>query len=149
MAQSLEQDTRESSDSPTMATQATNHDQEGFGKGENNEEPTKTGRQDEPEEMEVKAATVITPKEWRYLHNQWLHSIMWAAMGDKVHPDIPNLADYKYTPQTAPDYEIKVEPPRDHVIRYDLCIKVAVGENQVELFHQAFCKWYLKVKEAD
>jgi len=35
------------------------------------------------------------------------------------------------------------------VIRYDLCIKVTAGKNQVKLFHQAFCKWYLKVKEAD
>jgi len=30
-----------------------------------------------------------------------------------------------------------------------LHIKVTARENQVELFHQAFCKWYLKVKEAD
>jgi len=26
---------------------------------------------------------------------------------------------------------------------------VEAGENQVELFHEAFCKWYLKVQEAD
>jgi len=96
-----------------------------------------------------KEPTAILPKEWRYLHNHWLQGIMWAVMGDKAHPDISNLADYKYMPRAAPDYEIKVDPPHEHVIRYDLRIKVATGENQVELFHQAFCKWYLKVKEAN
>jgi len=74
---------------------------------------------------------------------------MPVAMGDKEHPDIPNLVDYRYTPCTALDHEIKVDPLCKHVIRYNLCIKVAAGENQVELFHQAFCKWYLKVKDAD
>jgi len=69
---------------------------------------------------EITAPTVISPKEWRYLHNQWLHGIMWAAMGNKAHPDIPNLAEYKYTPRAAPDYKIKVDPPHNHVIRYDL-----------------------------
>jgi len=111
MAQSSEHDTRESLVSPTTDTQATNPDQEGVGKVENNKEPTKTGWQDDQKEMEITAAMVISPKEWRYLHNQRLHSIMRAAMGDQAHPNIPNLADYKYTPRAAPDYEIKVEPP--------------------------------------
>jgi len=93
--------------------------------------------------------TAISPKEWRYLHNQWLQSVMRAAMGNTAHPEIPNLADYKYKKRDEPDYEIEVEPPRVYVSCYDLRIKVAAGENQVELFHQAFCKWYLKVKEAD
>ncbi len=93
--------------------------------------------------------TAISPKEWWYLHNQWLQSAMRAAMGDMAHPEIPNLANYKYKQRDEPDYEIEVEPPRAYVYHYDLRIKVATRENQVELFHQAFCKWYLKVKEAD
>jgi len=132
-----------------MDTQATNSDQEGISKVACNEVLTDTLPMDNQTAMAIKAPMVISPKEWCYLHNQWLYGIMQAAMGDKVHPNIPNLAEYKYTPHTAPDYEIKVEPPCDHVIRYDLRIKVAAGKNQVELFHQAFCKWYLKVKEAD
>jgi len=32
---------------------------------------------------------------------------------------------------------------------YDLQIKVVTRENQVKLFHQTFCKWYLKVREVD
>jgi len=28
-------------------------------------------------------------------------------------------------------------------------IKVPVGKNQVEHFHQAFCTWYVKLREAD
>jgi len=83
IAQSSKQDTRESSVSSTTDTQATNPDQEKLGKVENNGEPTETGRQDNHKEMEIKAAMVISPKEWRYLHNQWLHSIMQAAMGIK------------------------------------------------------------------
>jgi len=35
------------------------------------------------------------------------------------------------------------------LIFFDLCIKAAVGGNQVDLFHQAFCKWYLKLCKAD
>jgi len=69
MPQSSEQDTNESSVRPTTDTQATNPDQEGVGTVENNEEPTKTGRQDDHQEMEITAAMVISPKEWRYLHN--------------------------------------------------------------------------------
>jgi len=69
--------------------------------------------------------------------------------GDTAHPVIPNLADYKYKKRNEPDYEIKVEPLWLYVSCYDLHMKLAAGENQVELFHQAFCKWYLKVKEAD
>jgi len=42
-----------------------------------------------------------------------------------------------------------VAPVRNYVTRYDLRLKVAAGENQVELFHQAFCKWYLKLHEVD
>jgi len=103
-----------------------------------------------PQEVEmIKAPTVILPKEWQYLHNNWLQSTMQAAMGNAAHPDNPNLDEYRYTPRDKPDYEIKVEPTREHMIRYDLCIKVTARENQVELFHQAFCKWYLKVKEAN
>jgi len=52
--------------------------------------------------------TVISPKEWHYLHNHWLQGIMQAAMGDTAHPDIPNLADYKYIsriwPNRQPNY---------------------------------------------
>jgi len=114
---------------------------------------TKTQEEEPPmptqEVATMKAPTVISPKEWRYLHNNWLQSAMQVAMGDEAHPDIPNLDEYRYTPRDKPDYEIEVEPMREQVIRYDLCIKVTAGENQVELFHQAFCKWYLKVKEAD
>ena len=32
---------------------------------------------------------------------------------------------------------------------FKLCIKVAAGEDQVMLFHQAFAKWYQKVREVD
>jgi len=96
-----------------------------------------------------KEPTAILPKEWHYLHNHWLQCIMQVAMGNEAHPDIPDLADYKYTLRNDPAYEIKVEPIWEHVIHYNLCIKVVAGKNQVELFHQAFCKWYLKVKEVD
>ncbi len=64
----------------------------------------------------MKAPTVISPKEWRYLHNNWLQSAMRAAMGDEAHPDIPNLAEYRYTPRNELDYEIEVEPTREQVI---------------------------------
>jgi len=67
---------------------------------------TATSTQTQGETMKVtpqvademsKALTVISPKEWWYLHNHWLQSIMQVAMGNKAHPNIPNLMN-TYTP---------------------------------------------------
>jgi len=83
---------------------------------------TSTKTQEDEQSMLAKevatmmAPTVISPKEWRYLHNNWLQSAMQAAMGDEAHPDIPNLDEYRYTPRDEPDYEIEVEPTREQVI---------------------------------
>jgi len=99
----------------------------------NNQAPAGTGQlvdMAEPEQAHVKTndttidrasddplpePTAILPKEWQYLHNQWLQSVMRVAMGDTAHPEIPNLADYKYKKCDEPDYEIEVEPPRVYV----------------------------------
>jgi len=94
-----------------MDHQATISEQAGTGKIACNEAWTDTSLAMDQMAIELKEPTVISPKEWHYLHNQWLHGIMWAAMGDKAHPDIPNLAEYKYTPHVAPDYKIEVVPP--------------------------------------
>jgi len=69
--------------------------------------------------------------------------------GKTNHPTIPKL--YAKVPVycPAPEMEINVAPVKDFVTQYDLRIKVAAGENQIELFHQAFCKWYLKLCEAN
>jgi len=74
---------------------------------------------------------------------------MQAAMGDEANLELPNLDLYKFTPWPKPDFELEVKPMQEHVIGYNLCIKVVVDENQVESFHHAFCKWYLKLKEAN
>jgi len=47
------------------------------------------------------------------------------------------------------DDEFDVHPRQEYVNHYNLQIKVTAGENQVKLFHQAFCKWYLKVSKVD
>jgi len=80
-----------------MDTQATNSDQEGISKVACNEVLTDTLPMDNQTAMAIKAPMVISPKEWCYLHNQWLYGIMQAAMGDKVHPNIPNLAKSKWS----------------------------------------------------
>ncbi len=74
---------------------------------------------------------------------------MRAAIGEEDHHKIPLLHEYVQVYWLAPNKDIDVVPTRDFVTHYDLRIKVAAGENQVELFHQAFCKWYLKLYKAD
>jgi len=51
---------------------------------------TGTSLADHQTAMEPKESTVISPKEWHYLHNQWIHGIMHVAMGDTAHPNILN-----------------------------------------------------------
>jgi len=132
IAWSLEQDIRESSVGSTKDTQATNSNQDGIDKVERqSNDQNQADRQSKGNGNQ--SSNGHFSQVMALLHNQWLHGIMWAAMGNKAHPDIPNLVDYKYTPRVAPDYKIKVEPPHNHVIRYNLQIKVTTGKNQVEL----------------
>jgi len=74
---------------------------------------------------------------------------MQEAIGNQAHPTIQELHNLIQVHCPAPNNNIDIAPVKDYVTRYDLWIKVAAGENQVELFHQAFCKWYLKLREAD
>jgi len=74
---------------------------------------------------------------------------MWEAIGNQTHLMIQDLHMLIPVYHPAPNNDINIALVKDYITRYNLCIKVAAGENQVKLFHQAFCKWYLKVKEAD
>jgi len=91
--------------------------------------------------------TEATPKEWQQHHNQWLNATMWAVMGKENHPKILELQEKVQVLCLGPDLEIDTALAKEYVMRFNLCIKVAMGENQVEHFHQAFCKWYLKLRE--
>jgi len=75
--------------------------------------------------------------------------VMRAAIGKEDHPPILQLKEFVQIHCPAPDDNINVAPARDFITCYDLCIKVAAGKNKVKLVHQAFCKWYLKLQEAD
>jgi len=89
------------------------------------------------------------PKEWQQHHDQWL-TMMQAAMGEENHPKIPKLQEKVQVLCPGPDLDINITPAKEYVTRFNLLhIKVAMGESQVKLFHQAFCKWYLKLREAD
>jgi len=93
--------------------------------------------------------TELSPKEWQNHHDQWLNAVMQNSIGEKKPPEIPDIHTYILVLQPGPDMDINVAPIKTYVTRYDLHIKVEAGENQVELFHQAFCKWFLKLREAD
>jgi len=71
------------------------------------------------------------------------------SIGEMKPPAIPDFHTYIPVLRPGPDLDIDVAPIKTYVTRYDLRIKVEAGENQVELFHQAFCKWFLKLREAD
>ncbi len=91
----------------------------------------------------------MSSKEWQRHHDSWLNTVMWEAIGDDNHPTIQDLHAHIQVHRPTPGNDIDVAPVKDYVTRYDLRIKVVAGENQVELFHQAFCKWFLKLCEAD
>jgi len=91
----------------------------------------------------------VSSKEWQRHHDSWLNTVMWEAIGDDGHPTIQDLHAHIQVHRPTPGNDIDVAPVKDYVTRYDLRIKVVAGENQVELFHQAFCKWFLKLCEAD
>jgi len=101
------------------------------------EEDTKQATPEEP--------TGLSPKEWQCKHDLWLHYMMWAAVGDELAPDCEEIDKYKEVHRGVFDNEIDVTPRKEHVNRYNLHITVETRENQVKLFHKAFCKWYLKM----
>jgi len=105
----------------------------------------------EPETLDEEPEPIreVDPKEWRRLHDEWLHAAMRAAMGDTTLTTIPDLDNVECMECNPPQNRVEVEPARLIVRRYDLCLKVAEGEDQINLFHQAFTKWYNKVREAD
>jgi len=91
----------------------------------------------------------LSLKEWQWTQNKWLHSAMCAAIGDELAPEVENIKQFQEVRCGTFDNEIDVHPIRKYMTQYDLCNKVEAGKNQVELFHKAFCKWYLKVREAN
>jgi len=91
----------------------------------------------------------VSPKEWQKHHDTWLNAVMRNTIGEPKPPRIPNLHAHIPVFRPSPDLDIDVAPVKNYVTRYDLQIKVEAGENQVKLFHQAFCKWFLKLREAD
>jgi len=74
---------------------------------------------------------------------------MRVAMGDTTLTTIPDLDNVECMEHNPPQHRLVVEPMHPIVHRYDLCLKVAEGEDQINLFHQAFTKWYSKIQEAD
>jgi len=66
-------------------------------------------------------------------------------MGDTTLHYILDLDEIKQVDWPPPVITWAVEPPRMIIKCYDLCLKVPGGDNQVNLFHQAFTKWYNKV----
>jgi len=93
--------------------------------------------------MHPTTLTELLPKEWQKHHDTWLNLVMTTAIGDNNPPPIPDFHTHIPVLRPGPDLDIDVAPIKTYVTRYDLRIKVKVGENQVELFHQAFCKWFL------
>jgi len=161
---------KEAETSSAMATESLQEqekplEEEAINQSEDNqasEQEAETEIPSEPEEMDKTQAaqeqeptteqaqlkhypTEVSPKEWQKHHDNWLNVVMQNMIG----PTIPDL--HAHIPVYRPGLDLKIEvvPVKNYVTRYNLCIKVDAGENQVELFHQAFCKWFLKVQEAD
>jgi len=91
----------------------------------------------------------ISPKEWQKHHDNWLNVVMRNSIGETKPPVIPDFHAYIPVFRPGPDLDIDVALIKTYVTRYNLQIKVDARENQVKLFHQAFCKWFLKLREAN
>jgi len=91
----------------------------------------------------------IIPKRVAKHHDSWLNAVMQNAIGETKPPLIPDFHAHILVLRPGPNLDIDVAPIKTYMTRYDLHIKVVAGKNQVELFHQAFCKWFLKLREAN
>jgi len=74
---------------------------------------------------------------------------MQTMIGKETPPLISDLHAHVPVLRLGLDNEVDDAPAWKFVIQYNLHIKVAAGENQVELFDQVFCKWYLELREVD
>jgi len=110
--------------------------------GAQEEEPKSSDEEPEPIHK-------VDPKEWQQLHDEWLHAAMQAAMGDTTLKSIPDLDNVKWVEHNPPQNTLVLTPARPIICQYDLCLKVAEGEDQINLFHQVFTKWYNKVCKAN
>jgi len=115
----------------------------------NNKQQSNDTKAADETEHTMAGSTEVPPKEWQWHHNAWLNVVMWEAIGNQTHLMIQDLHMLIPVYHPAPNNDINIALVKDYITRYNLCIKVAAGENQVELFHQVFCKWYLKLREAD
>jgi len=106
-------------------------------------------KEEDSSDGEVTQVCKVDPKEWRQLHDEWLHVAMRASMGDPSLTSIPNLDNVKRRERKPPATILHLQPVRPVIKRYDLQLVVAGGDDQITLFHQAFLKWYQKVREAD
>jgi len=93
--------------------------------------------------------TQMDAKMWRSLHNEWLHAAMQATMGDMSLKANPDLDHIECVDRQPPPNNLEVEPQQTIIKCYDLCLKVPEREDQVNLFYQAFTKWFNKVWEVD
>jgi len=91
----------------------------------------------------------VDPKTWRNLHDEWLHSVMHAAIGNTMLKDILDLDNIEQVERPPPDNNWQMDFSWPIIQRYDLRLQVQEGDDQVNIFHQAFTKWFSKVQEAD
>ncbi len=71
-------------------------------------------------DVEPEPIREVDPKEWRRLHDEWLHAAMRAAMGDTTLTMIPDLDNVECMERNPPQHRIEVDPIQPMVRRYDL-----------------------------
>jgi len=100
-------------------------------------------------EEEPEPVREVDPKEWRLIHDEWLHAAMRASMGDVTLSTIPDIENVERIYRNPPNQALMLQPSRLFIKRYDLRLTVEKGDDQVTLFHQSFMKWYQKIREVD
>jgi len=52
----------------------------------------------------------VDPKEWRQIHDEWLHAAMRAAMGDPTLTSIPDIENVERLEQKPPAINLRLLP---------------------------------------
>jgi len=77
-------------------------------------------KEEDSMDEEVTPVREVDPKEWRQLHDEWLHAAMQASMGNPSLLSIPDLDNVERIERKPPATNMHLQPARLVIKRYDL-----------------------------
>jgi len=108
-------------------------------------EPKETNQEEALSDVEVTPVQEVDPKEWRKIHDEWLHAAMRVAMGNTTITGIPDIENVERMERKPFMTNLRLQPSCPFCRQYDLRLAMTGGDDQITLIHQALVKWYQKV----